>query len=136
LHDNTLEQVICAYALDFWHNHRELHAHLRQCKCCGKFWIETNTRRKYCCTKCEDRFNQASRQAVRESLRKQRKDLDKKKEDIAHNEIINWLRKTVDCTPKEAEEFYEYEKCKNSNNVKSLAQFKRTCGKNYKNLKN
>ncbi len=44
-HDNTLSQATCAYILDFWHNHRELHQHLRQCKCCGKYWIEANKRR-------------------------------------------------------------------------------------------
>ncbi len=126
-HDNTLTQVACAYILDFWHNHRELRQHVRQCRCCGKFWIE-KTRKKYCCKKCEDRFNQASRQSVRESRRTQRKKLSKDEKTIAPNEIINWLRKRG-CTKKEAEKEYEDEKRRNINNVKSLANFKRTYGK-------
>ncbi len=129
-HDNTLVQATCAYILDFWHNHRELHQHLRQCKCCGKYWIEANTRRKYyCCKKCEDRFNQASRQGVRESLRKQRAKQGKDKKEITHNEIINWLCKTGGYTPKKAEEILNNEKHRKSTNVKSLANFKRTYGK-------
>jgi hypothetical protein len=127
-HDNTLMQVTCAYILDFWHNHRELHQHLRQCKCCGKFWIEANTRRKYCCKKCEDRFNQASRQAVRESLRKQRKTLSQDEEKIERNKIVKWLCKTGGYTPKKAEEILNNEKHRKSTNVKSLANFKRTYG--------
>ncbi len=127
-HDNTLTQVACAYILDFWHNHRELRQHVRQCRCCGKFWIE-KTRKKYCCKKCEDRVNQASRQAVRESLRKQREKLSKDDEKIERNKIVKWLCKTGGYTPKKAEEILYNEKHRKSTNVKSLSNFKRTYGK-------
>jgi hypothetical protein len=124
-HDNTLIQVVCAYILDFWHNHRELHQHVRQCQCCGKFWIEAKAGKKFCCKKCEDRFNQASRQSVRESLRKQRK-LTKENEELAHDEIIKLLCDKGGYNPKKAAEILSNEK---STNAKSLANFKRTYGK-------
>jgi hypothetical protein len=78
---------------------------------------------------CENRFNQASRQAVKESLREQRKKLGKDKKEITHNEIINWLCNDLDFKSKDAEKEYEGEKRRNYNNVKSLSNFKRTYGK-------
>jgi hypothetical protein len=130
-HDNTIIQVVCAYILDFWHNHRELRQHVRQCKCCGKFWIEAKTKKKFCCKKCENRFNQASRQSVRESLKKQRKIYNRDVDDIAHNEIVDWLCNEHMYKLKEAEKIFKEEKSESSRNVKSLANFRRTCGKKF-----
>ena len=130
-HDNTLTQVACAYILDYWHNHRELPQYLRQCKCCGKFWIEAKTKKKFCCKKCENRFNQASRQAVRESLKKQRKIYNRDVDDIAHNEIVDWLCNEHMYKLKEAEKIFKDEKSESSRNVKSLANFRRTYGKKF-----
>lgn len=127
-HDNTLVQVICAYTLDFWHNHKEWHKSLRQCSCCGKFWVGTKTK-KYCCKKCLDRFNQASRQAVSESVRKQRKTQNNEIEGIVHNEIITWLCRVSDRNTEQAEKIFYDEKRRSSTNIKSLANFKRTYGK-------
>jgi hypothetical protein len=130
-HDNTLTQVACAHILDFWHHYRELRQHVRICRCCGRFWIEAKTRRKYCCKKCENRFNQASRQAVRESLKKQRKIYNRDVDDIAHNEIVDWLCNEHMYKLKEAEKIFKEEKSESSRNVKSLANFRRTCGKKF-----
>jgi len=127
-HNNTLMQVACAYILDFWHNHRELHQHLIQCKCCGRFDIPVaksvrGRKRKYCSTKCEDRYNQASKQAVRESLRQQREKLSKDNEEMERKEMVKWLCKAGGYTPKEAEVIL------NNENAKGLANLKRTYGK-------
>ena len=121
-HDNTLFQVTCAYILDFWHNQRSLHEYLRQCKCCGKFWFrfKAKTRLKYCCKKCEDRFNQASRQANKDSQASRRK----WKKQTAKKEIIDLLC-NYGCTRKDAEEIYEKERKSHPENVANLKTYAR-----------
>jgi hypothetical protein len=134
LHNNTLEQAICAYALDFWHNHRDLHKRLRQCPCCGKFEFEEVTegvrgrKKEYCSDKCKKRFGHAPRWKVKESLREQRNELTKDVEGFAHDEIVEWLCKKKH-TQELAETIFKIEKRRNNKNVKSLANFKRTYGK-------
>jgi hypothetical protein len=134
-HDNTVTQVVCAYILDYWHNHRELHKCLRQCRCCGKLWLDMpakNSRggkKKYCCVKCENRFNQASRQVVKESLRKQRKIHNKDVDDIACDEIKEWLHNKHKYKLKDIGKIIEDEALRSQSNIKSFANFKRTYGK-------
>jgi len=127
-HDKTPTQAACAYILDYWHNHKDLHQHVRQCNCCGLFWIEAKTIKKYCCKKCEDRFNQASREVTRELLKKHREALGKKKEEIARDEIVAFLRTEGGYTKSEADAICEDEKSRCYKNVKSLDNFKRTFG--------
>ena len=127
-HDNTLTQVASAYILDYWHNQRLLHQNLRQCRCCGRFWFEASTRRKYCCKKCKDRFNYDSRQKVRESLREQRKILSRKGEKITQDEIISFLCDEGGYTKENAVMIYKEESGRCSRNIRSLANFKRTFG--------
>ena len=98
-----------------------MHAHLKQCKCCGKFWIEANTRKKYCCKKCEDRFNQASREANRDSKASSRK----WKKLTAKKEIVNWLY-SIGIPKEEALERYEEEKKAHPKNVASLKAFQKS----------
>jgi len=128
-HNNTLSQVTCAYILDFWHNRREFHKYLRQCRCCGKFWFDMPTKgrrgrkREYCGKKCEDRFNQASRAASRALKASSRK----WKKQTAKQEIINWLYNLdSDMTKKAAEEMYEDEKKAHPKNVASLTAFRKS----------
>ena len=128
-HDKTPTQAACAYILDYWHNHKDLHQDVRQCNCCGTFWIGAKTRKKYCCMKCENRFNQASRQATRESLKKQRETLRKKKEKIARDEIVDFLRAEGGYSKNEADTICDNERNKCLKNVMSLDNFKRTFGK-------
>ncbi len=133
-HDNTLEQAICAYALDFWHNHRELHKRLRQCPCCGKFEFEEVTegvrgrKKEYCSDKCKKRFGHASRLKVKDSLREQRNELTKDEDIFAHDKIVEWLCKKKH-TQELAETIFKIEKRRSNTNVKSLANFKRTYGR-------
>ena len=133
-HDNTVTQIVCAYILDYWHNHREWHKRLWQCRCCGKLEFDIleksgrGRKKEYCSKKCGNRFNQASRQVVRESLSKQRKKLSKDDEKLAHDEIIEWLCDKGGYTPEVAEKFYADEKNQSGINVKSLVNFKRTYG--------
>lgn len=62
---NVLSERIRAYAWDFWDNHRPLHSRLKQCSCCGSFWIAGDVKRgrvqKYCSEECESRFNYQSK---------------------------------------------------------------------------
>jgi len=127
-HDKTPTQAACAYILDYWHNHKDLHRQVRQCNCCGTFWIEDKPRKKYCCKKCEDRFNQASRQVTRESVKKQREALAKKNEKIVKVEIVDFLSTEGGYTKNKADAIYEDEKSRCHKNVKSLDNFKRTYG--------
>jgi len=134
-HDNTVTQVVCAYILDFWHNHRELHQHVWQCGCCGKFQIKKVTesvrgrKKEYCSDECKIRFGLESKEKVRESVSKHRDKLNENKEIIAHDEIIDWLCDVGDYISEKAEEIFKKEKHRNNTNVKSLANFKRTYGK-------
>ncbi len=132
-HDGTLTQVVGAYILDFWHNHRELHKSLWQCLCCGKFKVEQEVKgvggrkKKYCSDECRKTFHLESREADKALKISSRE----RKRQEARDEIINWLCNMKDSpySRKEAEEIYENESKLHPNNVASLETFKNTYGR-------
>lgn len=92
---HELLQVVFECVWDFWNNQRALHSLLRQCPCCGAFWIAKEKKgrgkpQKYCYKKCENEFNQASRRknskASRDCKKRKRKKSrrDKETELISH----------------------------------------------------
>ncbi len=121
-HDGSLIQTTCAYILDFWHNRREFHKYLRQCRCCGKFEFIQGGKWTYCGKDCKRVFDYRSRSDDLISHTEYREDLDKEVRELAYNDIIKCLRERG-CTLKEAKEIYKKTKPKNR---KSLKEFKRT----------
>jgi hypothetical protein len=126
-HDNTLPLAIYAFILDFWINHKELHTYLRQCKCCGKFWIEQknnerNRKRMFCNEDCKRIFHQQSRSDNLKAVKIKRNRLKEKKQKEDYSQLIELLLKN-DYTQKEAkEESFEWIYKKG----KSFKEFKRT----------
>ena len=124
-----------------WSKCEEIRTLLRQCLCCGAFRIDQPKRGKprvYCKNKkCGNVINAWDR----------KKDSDKKKEyrkhqiKIAKPKIIQYLMKDIyeknkdgflrEISKVRAEEIYEEEKQNSPNNVSSLAEFIRTCSRNY-----
>ncbi len=94
LQNHPIPKQIYNAIFDFLLVSAKLYLRLRQCPCCGGYWIlEANRRRgrvqMYCSEKCEDRFNQPSRHVSKETAKRNRKLHSEK----ARNEIISWLRK-------------------------------------------
>jgi hypothetical protein len=81
---HKLSQWVFKYVRDFWNNQRALHSRLRQCRCCGKFWLIENTKikpRVYCSDKCNKAFHKQAREKNSKSSsasKKARRDRKKK----------------------------------------------------------
>lgn len=58
---HKLSQRVNECVWDFWDNKRALHSRLRQCRCCGGFWIKNGKQRFFCSKVCNDVFNKQSR---------------------------------------------------------------------------
>lgn len=131
-HDNTLPLAIYAFILDFWINHKELHSYLRQCKCCGEFWIEQKNRERgrkriFCSEDCKRIFHQQSRSDNLKAVKIKRDRLKEKKQKEDYSQLIELLLKN-DYTQKEAkEESFEWIYKKE----KSFKEFKRTRAVSY-----
>jgi len=116
-----------------WSDCNELHKCLRQCLCCGKFWIEKVTKgvrgrkRIYCSDQCENMFNLPSRKANKDSQASSRE----WKKQAAKKEIVDWLCGLKDSpySKKDADGIYENESKLHPNNVASLKAFKKTYGR-------
>jgi hypothetical protein len=125
-HYGMIPHAIYACIMDFGINHKKLHSRLKQCPYCGSFWITEEKRgkpQKFCSKKCEDRFNQNSRQ-VDQDNKKRCRSYGRLK---AKKDIINYLRESG-FTQLKAEEIYNKltDKCKSS-----LREFKRTRGQSH-----
>ncbi len=87
-----LSQQVSKFVGEFWDNHRKLHPRLKQCPCCGSFWIAENVKKrgrgqKYCSKDCETRFNFQSR--VKDICSKKRSREVRKT--VVRARIIKWL---------------------------------------------
>lgn len=68
---NSLESTICACIYDFWERHKDLHSRLRQCPCCGRFWITEKASGRpgiFCSNKCDKTFHRQTRKENTESV--------------------------------------------------------------------
>lgn len=97
-HDNTLPCAIYAYILDFWYNHKELHSYLRQCKCCGLFWVIQEDRKRgrnrmFCSEACKRVFHQQSRSDNQKAVKTKRTRQKEKKQKEAEKESFEWVSK-------------------------------------------
>lgn len=88
---HELSKMVDSRGLEFWNDYRALHSLLRQCQCCGKFWISENKkgrkRKIYCSKKCNDVFNSQSRLIDNKSKKEDRA----AKRDNTRAIIIEWL---------------------------------------------
>ena len=129
-HYGDLPQALYAIILDFANPFKELHQYLRQCPCCGRFWIPENNKRnyqgKYCDDKCKAFFKPRSRQDDREARKVAREE---KKDNLKESDLsvikekyrvkINGkYRKVLD--KKEAERIYNKLSKKKKKELKSL----------------
>ena len=127
-----------------WSKCEEIHTLLRQCPCCGAFRIQEKKRGKprvYCKNKkCRNVFSPEKR----DKENKQKKDNRKNKKSKAKLNIIKHIMKykfeQIDVDKKyvfrlvgkeRAEEFFEEVEQRSPENVSSLAEFKRTEGKDW-----
>lgn len=89
---HKLSQWVFKYVRDFWNNQRALHPRLKQCPCCGAFWMADNVKKRgrvpvYCSKECENRFNYQSKTKDSDNKKTYRK-LNCAK---VKGEIIKWL---------------------------------------------
>lgn len=130
--DNTLPCAIYAYIFDLWFNHKELHSYLRQCKCCGLFWVIQEDRKRgrnrmFCSEACKRVFHQQSRSDNQKAVKTKRTRQKEKKQKEDYSQLIEFLLKN-DYTQKEAEkESFEWV----SKKGKSFKEFKRTRAVSY-----
>ena len=94
---HKLSQWVSQCVWDFWDDQRTLHPRLRQCPCCGRFWIAKEEMgrgkpQKYCHEECENEFNQASRGKNSEASRGCKKWKRKKSRRDKETELINHFK--------------------------------------------
>lgn len=115
-----------------WFNDKELHPFLKQCQCCGKFWIKEKSRkgreRKFCSDECDKGFHKWSRQEQANYTKSKRSQNKKDQQKKDYPEMIKWLMNKEGYTPRDAKKkanqwIFEIEK--------SFAEYKRTIGKSY-----
>jgi hypothetical protein len=132
-HDNTLTQVLCASILDFWCNHKELHSQLRQCICCGRFWIQQEKKRRgskctFCSKKCNVVFHMQSRQDNLKNVKTKRKFLKENMQTKPATQRFECLKYREEHTSYEAEKKahdWVYE------NGKSYKEYQRTIARSF-----
>ncbi len=129
--NHELSEQVNGSAWDFWNNHRALHSRLRQCLCCGAFWIREKLKtqgrkRVYCSDTCKKRFHYDSR----ENQTKKKKENTKHKKENERVGIINWIC-SKGHTKHEAVKIYVDEKTRSQKTVASLKEFQRTYGNKY-----
>lgn len=96
-HDGTLPFALYAYILDLWITHKEIHSRLKQCLCCGVFWIAEEERgcgrpQTFCSEKCENVFNSPSRSKNKKASRDCKKQKSKKSRRDKETELINHFK--------------------------------------------
>jgi hypothetical protein len=115
---------------DFWNNHRSLHSRLRQCLCCGAFFLlremQKGRRPVYCGRECKAAFNLVS--CEKDSTTKKNNREQKRK--TAAVGIIKWLR-DAGLSKHKAEEIYNDRERTSPKTVASLKEFKRTYGEKH-----
>jgi len=110
---HKLRECVSSHIKDLFFNRRALHSLLRQCPCCGSFWIAEEKLgrgrpQKYCSGKCENEFNQPSRgknsKASQDCKKRKRKksSRDKETELINHFKNCGETLKTAEYLAKEA----------------------------------
>ena len=130
---HKLSQWVSQCAWDFWNNQRALQSGLRQCPCCGSFFIPEGKRGrpiKNCSPACGSLLRAPSRDSDRERRKKGRKDQKVDFKDTALDLMIkNWYVKKTGGTyrkildKKEAGSIFDNLKKKEK---KDLDRFKNT----------
>lgn len=120
-HNNRLDQVVYSHVLDFWHNQREYHKILRQCKICGKIFIKKHMV-KYCGTKCSDVTSRPERKVAAVKQAEKRDNLLNQELNLAKPEIINHIIKIHNCKEKEAYVIYNGTPVKYKTSLKKFIQ--------------
>ncbi len=93
--DTTWEiQEINALVLNFWIKHKELLPLLRQCQCCGSFWIKNDKRRFFCDDVCNDAYNKQSRPSNSRSASASKKKKRTRTKKGDYSEIMDYYIKT------------------------------------------
>jgi DNA-directed RNA polymerase subunit M/transcription elongation factor TFIIS len=121
---NSLESTICACIYGFWERHKDLR--LKQCPCCGSFWIIKKKRgqpQKYC-KECSVRFDDQTREVNNIASKKSKEH--KKKAD--KRKILEAMKRKLGNS---AEDVYKKEI---DGNINTYKDFVRRKGKYY-NLK-
>lgn len=124
---HPMPKTIYNAVFSLWTNRKGSRSRLKQCPCCGSFFIVKKERKrgrpqKYCPKKCEDRFNYPSRSVGRETKKKTREILKSKKQTKTRNEIVDFLVNkglSKEGAKKEYNKLPEHSKS-------SLSNFKRT----------
>lgn len=105
---NNLEDTLLACIYAFWERNKDLHSQLRQCQCCGVFWITRNKKGRgkpgsvFCGEVCKKRFHESSREVNKKRVKTIRADNREyqKKEDS--KKLVEWLKDKEGYTLKEA----------------------------------
>ncbi|GAN31890.1 MAG: hypothetical protein DYG83_18145 [Candidatus Brocadia sp. AMX2] len=106
----SLESTICACIYGFWEKRKDLHSRLKQCKCCGTFWIVEKRKGRgkpksvFCDEVCGKKFGESSREDInkRVSTGRDRNKRNRQKADI--QEFEKWLIDKEKFLPREAKE--------------------------------
>ena len=143
VHDGSLPLAIFAFLLDLEKNHTELHQRLRQCKCCGEFWIRPSGGPwEFCTTKCKNTFHEPGREKDNEQKKKKREDKKRKeKPKIIKHIMENKIERIYDdeeekyvfrhVSKEQANQIYDEAEQRSQKNTSSLAEFIRTTGKDW-----
>lgn len=100
---NNLHDTVIACLYVFWERHTDLHSRLRQCQCCGRFWMaENKTRDVFCGKVCKNKFHESSREDNKKRVKTIRADNREyqKEEDV--KKLVEWLENKEGYTPEEA----------------------------------
>lgn len=90
-HDGTLPLVVYAALLDFWST-KTLRSCLKQCKCCGKFWIEEKIHTKpkvFCSEACKNVFHAQSREDNKKAVKNTKISTKKRQQKDDQKKIVN-----------------------------------------------
>jgi hypothetical protein len=98
IHDGTIPQAIISFFLDFCLNQKELHHRLRQCPCCGQFFIAKTKRGMFCTSKCRDRFHQKNKEEDRKRKKAENKYHSEKKKSKELEELSKLIAVELDDT--------------------------------------
>ena len=107
-------------------DNQEICSRLKQCPCCGKFWIEkpaSHRPKVFCCKKCKDAFHQDPKEISNGRVAKSRAGNKKFQQEEDLNEMIKHLKDKEEYTAEEAKgKAHKWVYVKN----KSFKEYKRT----------
>ena len=100
--DRSLPLIICAILLELKHSFKELHSKLRQCKCCGRFFVRER-KSKFCEKICNNTFNKQNREKNRKSVNENYRKIKEAQQEEDYEKLCKLLMKKHNCPKEEAE---------------------------------